>query len=378
MATNFSPLPVDPNNDPELLAGDNLAAELSGNGVSVTSIDYFPNTVSPNVDPEAVDFATNASPDPSEIRYTPEQLNALAADSGVDAGEGGISEQQLYKNENAAQVAAGTDLARQQAVLSAQRGQQQNNDWRVKLQLAPQANYLYNDPNPGILAPLKVTNGIIFPYTPKIEMSYKANYQEVPLTHSNYKGYFYQNSNPGEINIIAPFTAQSTADANYLLAVIHFFRTATKMFYGQDSQRGAPPPLVYLSGLGPYQFNNHPCVISDFTYALPSEIDYIRAQTSNQAGLNLVSIRNRQSVATNSIFSSVSRLASVFLNKGALPGTPFGGNQSPNLGLGSPTYVPTKMEIQLTLLPTQSRQQVSKQFSVKNFANGNLLKGGFW
>jgi hypothetical protein len=30
------------------------------------------------------------------------------------------------------------------------------------------------------------------------------------------------------------------------------------------------------------------------------------------------------------------------------------------------------------MLPTQSRQQVSKQFSVKEFANGNLIKGGFW
>jgi hypothetical protein len=48
------------------------------------------------------------------------------------------------------------------------------------------------------------------------------------------------------------------------------------------------------------------------------------------------------------------------------------------LGLNSPTYVPTKMEISITLLPIQSRQQVSKQFSVKEFANGNLIKGGFW
>jgi hypothetical protein len=47
-------------------------------------------------------------------------------------------------------------------------------------------------------------------------------------------------------------------------------------------------------------------------------------------------------------------------------------------GTGQTTYVPTKMEIQLTLLPVQTRQQVSQQFSVKNFANGNLLKGGFW
>jgi hypothetical protein len=46
--------------------------------------------------------------------------------------------------------------------------------------------------------------------------------------------------------------------------------------------------------------------------------------------------------------------------------------------LNNPTYVPSKIDIDLTLLPVQSRQQVSKQFSLKNFANGNLLKGGFW
>jgi hypothetical protein len=67
-------------------------------------------------------------------------------------------------------------------------------------------------------------------------------------------------------------------------------------------------------------------------------------------------------------------LAAAFLTKGALS-NPFGPT---TLGLNSPTYVPTKMEIQLTLLPVQSRNQVSKQFSVKEFANGNLIKGGFW
>jgi len=42
------------------------------------------------------------------------------------------------------------------------------------------------------------------------------------------------------------------------------------------------------------------------------------------------------------------------------------------------TYVPTKMEISVTLAPIQTRSQVSQQFSLENFANGDLLKGGFW
>jgi hypothetical protein len=48
------------------------------------------------------------------------------------------------------------------------------------------------------------------------------------------------------------------------------------------------------------------------------------------------------------------------------------------LGKNEPTYVPTKIEISLILLPMQTRSQVSQQFSVKGFANGDLLKGGFW
>jgi len=40
--------------------------------------------------------------------------------------------------------------------------------------------------------------------------------------------------------------------------------------------------------------------------------------------------------------------------------------------------VPTKLDMTITLLPTQTRSQVSKQFSLKQFANGDLVKGGFW
>ena len=43
-----------------------------------------------------------------------------------------------------------------------------------------------------------------------------------------------------------------------------------------------------------------------------------------------------------------------------------------------PTYVPTKMTINITLLPVVSRQAQSQRFSVRQYANGDLLKGGMW
>ena len=313
-------------------------------------------------------------------------IRRLPEDVPIELAEGylvevGAAGNQVLNPEQvtAAQEQAGAEFnarqrARQQQAIASQRKQSNNGDWRVRIRLAPQSKYLYNAPQPGILQPLTVTDGVVFPYTPSITTAYKANYSPYDLTHSNYRGYFYGSSNVDPINITGTFTAQDTSEANYLLAVIHFFRSATKMFYGQDAERGAPPPLVYLTGLGEYQFNEHSCVIQNFSYALPADVDYIRAGSPGNQSVNLTTRRDRQSVATNGVFGSLNRLAAAFLTKGAISGPP----APPTLGLNRPTYVPTKMEITLTLLPVQSRQQVSKQFSVKEFANGNLLRGGFW
>ena len=334
--------------------------------------------VSPAVDPTAgissADLGTTAYIAPAAA------ADPTAGISSADLGTTATNATNTGTGTSADSAAASANIqgliqsAQNQQTIADQRKQVNNGDWRVRLRLAPQSNYLYNAPTPGILAPLKVTDGIIFPYTPAINTSYRANYSNYDLTHSNYRGYFYQNSYVDAVNLTATFTAQDTNDANYLLAVIHFLRSATKMFYGQDAQRGSPPPVVYLTGLGDYQFREHSCLISQFTYNLPADVDYIRAGSPNNAGLNFNNIRDRQSVATNSIFGSLNRLAAAFLPQGGITGAA----APPTLGLNRPTYVPTKMEIQLTLLPIQSRQQVSKQFSLKEFANGSLLKGGFW
>jgi hypothetical protein len=278
--------------------------------------------------------------------------------------------------QQATDEATARNLARQQQTIAQQRRQINNGDWRVRLRLAPQSKYLYNAPNPGILQPLQVTDGVIFPYTPTITSNYKANYSQYDLTHSNYRGYFYQNSYAEPVQINCMFTAQSTAEANYLLAVITFFKSVTKMFYGQDAERGAPPPLTYLTGLGEYQFNEHPCVVSQFNYTLPGDVDYIRAGSPNQLGTNQISQRDRQSVSTGivGLAGSAARLINNALAFGAITNPP----APPSLGTNRPTYVPTKIEMSFTLLPIQSRNQISKQFSLKNFANGNLIKGGFW
>ena len=279
--------------------------------------------------------------------------------------------------------------AQSQPVVNAQGRQANTRDWRVRLSLAKGAPYLYNAAASGdLLFPLRLTDGIIFPYTPQVTTSYQTNYNKTPLTHSNHQGLFYQNSAVASTQITGTFTAQDTKEADYLLATIHFLRTVGKMFYGQDDFAGAPPPLLFLSGFGEYQFNNHPCLLEGFTYSLPSDVDYIRARSTNQVNLNLLQRRNRQQATPyNSIASIENRLSQLYelttglfskVSPGANPGQQTSTNQAYELGGDNPTYVPTKIEIQITLLPIQTRSQISKQFSVTEFARGNLLRGGFW
>ena len=253
----------------------------------------------------------------------------------------------------------------------------------MRLRLAPGATYLYKDTDVknSILAPLAASNGVVFPYMPTIQTSYNATYDSTDLTHSNYRGQFYKSSYVGDINLTGIFTAQDTAEANYLLAVIHFFRSVTKMFYGaRDPSRGAPPPLVYLIGLGQYQFNNQPCVVKTFNYSMPNDCDYIRTKPNNY-NVNLSGRQNKTDTGSSNPFTAVlDRLRNAGLKKGALPNVPAQTllDLQSVYNIDNSTYVPTKCEIQLTLMPIQTRNQQSRLFNMKEYASGQLLKGGFW
>lgn len=247
----------------------------------------------------------------------------------------------------------------------------QKPDWRARLSLAPNANYLYKVPkgSAGILAPLQATDGVIFPYTPAISVTYSAGYDASELVHSNYKVYQYKGSSVDTVSITADFTAQDTTEANYLLAVIHFFRSVTKMFYGQDQNpnNGVPPPLCYLSGFGAYTFDAHPLVVTNFTYTTPTEVDYIRAGSqTNQPGVN-ISLQNN---ILNSFVPSVVRTA---LN-GLAPKIPNFSTQNSMIN-SEATYVPTKLQLQITCIPIVTRNDISNKFSLKEYATGALLRG---
>lgn len=303
-----------------------------------------------------------------------EPIDDLDAQPGVGPGN-------LGEDEDANEEQATLKAAQSQAAIR-ERLNTNPEDWRVKLRLAPEATYLYKDPSinspaDSILWPLRAEDGVIFPYTPKIDITYRSEYTPYDPTHANHRYYFYKGSRIESVLVTADFTAQDTREANYLLAVIHFFRSASKMFYGQDPERGAPPPLVYMTGLGQYQFADNPCVITQFNYMLPDDVDYIRADTAQIRG----SLQERRALARTSApsysLSSIwARLNGSGLNPGATNVYQIGG---PSLTQGqNPTYVPTRITVTLELLPIQSRKQISSEFSLRDYASGKLLRKGFW
>ena len=230
-------------------------------------------------------------------------------------------------------------------------------DWRVRMSLGTTANYLYKAQSaPGVLLPLKATDGVVFPYTPTINVSYTAAYDSLAPTHSNFKLHHYQSSAVDNFTITCEFTAQDTFEANYVLACIHFFKSLTKMFYGQDQDPkiGTPPPLVFIYGLGAFQFNKHPLLVTNFAYALPKDVDYIRATNNEEASGG----------------AGVQLIGGQLEPGGVRPVATFTDTNDQAI-----TFVPTKLTMTITCLPVVSRNDISNSFSLKDYATGKLLRG---
>lgn len=215
-------------------------------------------------------------------------------------------------------------------------------DWRVRVSLAESADYFYAGRDKGIMAPLfkgnQGQNGVIFPYTPQVQVQYTARYANQKLTHSNYDAYFYEGSEIQAITLTGDFTVQNLKEGQYLLACIYFFRAATKMWFGQADAKhlGNPPPMVFLDGYGTHYFPHVPCVVTSFSHTMPQDCDYLEIPT--------------------------------------LAGSNFMDKVMPSNG-GTSTRLPTTSSISVTLQPVYSRKTLHDKFNLDDFAAGKLIKG---
>lgn len=198
-------------------------------------------------------------------------------------------------------------------------------DWRVRLSL-PEGF----DSSP-LLYPLEKTKGLVFPYTPMINMVQSASYNTIAPVHNNYPFLAYENSKVEEISITGDFYVEDSSEAEYWVAVVHYLRSVTKMDYGVKGT-GAPPPVVKLYGYGEYVFNGAPVVIKSFSMELPKDVDYIATKFTADPGLGEI----------------------------------------PPQGI---SYVPIKSVIQVTCIPLYSRTQV-RNFNLSDFVKGTYIFDG--
>jgi len=187
------------------------------------------------------------------------------------------------------------------------------NDWRVKI------NTNWAIFNSALFKRLEETGGVVFPFTPQITFSTSASYNEIEPTHSNYPFNAYQNSKIEDIQINANFVNQTERDAEYFIAAMTFFKTATKMFYGQGANVGNPPIICHLSGYGSQMFDRVPVVVTSVNLDLPNDCDYIRYTSGNDT-----------------------------------------------------TWVPSDLSLNLSVRPVYNRAQL-RQFSLQQYAQGNMI-----
>jgi len=323
-------------------------------------------TTNETIQDKKVPSGSEFNSDPEGTANIQEQNAAANAEAIRNAGELGNQQGLTTAKLNTQSQATQQDVVNFQA----------KQDWRVRLSLSPGATYLYKASPPGILAPLQATDGVIFPYTPAISVQYNATYDPTELTHSNYKFFTYRGSAVDSVTIGCDFTAQDTFEAQYVLAVIHFFRSITKMFYGQDQNptNGTPPPLCYLSGLGAFQFDAHPLAITAFNYTLPTDVDYIQAGSNfTPAGVNTAGSQPKQDPFPDAISRRLASNANNALNPGATVSSP--NWQTTNTGTKDATYVPTKISLSITANPIVTRNDISNKFSLREYATGALLRG---
>ena len=174
-------------------------------------------------------------------------------------------------------------------------------DWRVRLSLPRSFNGPDGTVNE-IFAPLVVTRGLIWPYTPSVVISSSANYNAIKPIHSNYPFYAYQNSSTDQIAISGDFTVEKEYEATYYIAALHYLRAVTKMSYGTATENaGAPPPVVRLFGYGRHVFNDVPVVVTSFSTEMPMDVDYI---TGTVAGTkSKVPVRSTITVQVQPLYS---------------------------------------------------------------------------
>ncbi len=176
----------------------------------------------------------------------------------------------------------------------------------------------------GTLSPLAADHGLVFPYTPTLQVGHSANYGTYEITHTIYQPQYYISTPNPSINITANFTANSISEAKHTAAAIQFLKTCTKSDFGENrlTTAGTPPPILSLRAYGGSSLHaqNTPVIVRSLNYTMPEDVNYVE--------------------------------------------TEYGA-------------IPTMLLLSVDLSVQLSPKSVRKGFDIGKFAHGNMLGGGF-
>lgn len=321
---------VGPSNGLDKLELDNKVSRLSGElnsglnsmaGQGTGQVGNFASTVRSNVSSVSSTLQSvvgSTSNIAADISGGLEKLGAGSLAGGLQGIAGSVSKTAGMLNNflslsRGANLPAGAELFSVEGT-AIKLEPSPKNDWRVRVN----CNWpiLGNSP---MFALLERTGGVVFPYTPEVHVGTRANYTAIEPTHTNYALQTYKNSVVDDISIRGDFSAENQEDAAYWLAATTFFKTATKMFYGQGANLGNPPIVCKLSGYGPNVFPNVPVVVKLFQVELTPETDYIKCER-----------------------------------------------------FGDPTWVPVFSTVEIHLTPIYSRSRL-RQFSLHEYGTGKII-----
>lgn len=205
-------------------------------------------------------------------------------------------------------------------------------DWRARLRPKRGGQDRFYSPQGGfsdyLMRPIKESNGLVWKYTPQVYGFATANYQAHQGQGMQYPVNSYENSSVSEITVTGTFTANDIYEARYLLAVMTFFKIATKGDFGDiavaKGTAGAPPPVLLFEYLGDHGYNKVPVIVSNYNMSLPNDVDYVPVEIQ-----------------------------------------------------GTTTFVPTIIDIICSLTPQYTPSKVRRRFDVNAIANGEAYKDGF-
>lgn len=213
--------------------------------------------------------------------------------------------------------------------------------------------------NSPLLAPLRDTNGMIFPYQPTINYTQSVEYETVSMVHTNQNFHAYTRTPMPELTVEGDWTVQNQTEGIYALACIHFLRVVTKMYFGRGNNLGTPPPVLLFDAFGQYMFNQLPVLVSQFTVNMPKEPNYVPIdlrglQTGTQLGQNVTNL-------VSSLRQTLNLSGSNILSNAA----------------SGYVWLPAAFNISVSL-KIQNTPSRLRQFNLDEFRNGSLLRGGGW